>query len=72
MDETGADMTSSEPDTGEAVHTDALDRAQEAIDEGNEAAKKALDGDHLGDELDVPATGDGLESDEQEVAPRPI
>lgn len=65
-------MTSSEPEAGEAVDTDALDRAQQAIDEGNEAAKKALNSDHLGDELDVPATGDGLESDEQEVAPRPI
>ncbi len=60
--------SSTDPD---AVDTDALERSQDAIDEGNEAAREALSDESPTDELDVPATGDGLESDEEDVAPRP-
>ncbi len=61
--------SSSEPDTGA---TDALERSQQAIDEGNEAAREALGDQSPTSDLDVPATGDGLEAQEEgEVAPRP-
>lgn len=60
--------SSSGPEAGEA---DALARSQQAIDEGNEAARVALDDPSLANDLDVPATGEGLEADEEDVAPRP-
>lgn len=66
-------MTNSlDPETGEAGSREALDRSQQAIDEGHEAAREALDDQFGTTDLDVPATGDGLEStDDDEVAPRP-
>lgn len=59
-------MTSG-PEPVEPVDTTALDRAQESIDEGREAAKKALPDDDSSPDLDVPTLGD----DDQEVTPRP-
>ena len=70
-------MTSPEPETGapvpdsDAADTGALDRSREAIDEGWVAAKDALDDDSPGDDLDVPATGTGLDEEHEEVTPRP-
>jgi hypothetical protein len=55
----------------EAGESDLLARSQQAIDEGHEAAREALSDMSPADELDVPATGDGLESNEEDVAPRP-
>jgi hypothetical protein len=51
----------------EPVDTTALDRSQEAIDEGRDAAKKALPDDDSSPDLDVPTLGD----DDQAVTPRP-
>lgn len=61
-------MTSFEPEAGAG---EALERSQEAIEDA-----KAGAGDALGDlsptpELDAPGTGDGLEANEPDVAPRP-
>ena len=70
-------MTSPEPETGapvsetDAADTEALDRSREAIDEGWAAAKNALDDVSPGDDLDVPATGTGLDEEHEEVTPRP-
>jgi hypothetical protein len=66
-------MTTSEPDAGEAGDSGALERSQEAINDAKSAAKDALADDYYpGSDLDAPATGDGLDSQQdEEVAPRP-
>lgn len=62
-------MTDSEPDTGEAGQTDALDRSRAAIDEAKDAVREALDDDVP--DLDTPASGEGSDPDDQQVTPRP-
>jgi hypothetical protein len=63
-------MTAEEPEVVEPVDTEALDRSREAVDEGNEAAKRALTDDDLPD-LDTPATGENDQAAGQDVTPRP-
>lgn len=59
-------------DMSEGGDSEALERSQQAIDEGNEAAREALDDEAFpGGDLDAPGTGEGLEADEEDVAPRP-
>jgi hypothetical protein len=62
-------MTSSEPETNDTVDTEALERSQQAIDEGNDAARAALD--DPSPDLDGPGTGRSAEDTEGEPAPRP-
>lgn len=65
-------MTAAVPDPSEIGDPTALEESQQAIDEAKSAAKSALADDYYpGSDLDAPATGDGLESEEQDVAPRP-
>lgn len=62
----------SEPDRADTANTEALERSQEAIDEGHAAAREALDDYSPTSEVDIPGTGEGLEADDDdEVAPRP-
>ena len=68
----GTQMTStSDADMTEPVDTTALDRSREAIDEGREAAREALDDDTPTEELEVPAAGGDAPADGDEVTPRP-
>lgn len=53
------------------IDTGPLERSQQAIDEARDAVKGALQDTEPDPDLDMPATGEGLESDEQDVAPRP-
>ena len=65
-------MTSAGAETGEPGDTAALDRSRQALGEAKEAARDALADESPTDELDVPGTGEGLEStDDGDVAPRP-
>ena len=64
-------MTPSTPEHDDTDGGEALARSREALDEAREAAREALDEPAEGGDLDAPGTGDGLESDEPDVAPRP-
>jgi hypothetical protein len=64
-------MTSDSAPETDGGDSSALERSQEAIDEGREAANKALDDPSLASELDTPGTGEGLEEDQEDVTPRP-
>ncbi|MET0693223.1 MAG: hypothetical protein ABWX96_18795 [Propionibacteriaceae bacterium] len=63
-------MSDQDPEVVEPVDTEALDRSREAIDEGHEAAQRALDDDDVVD-LDTPATGENDQAAGQESTPRP-
>ncbi|HEX8511299.1 MAG TPA: hypothetical protein VF635_17610 [Propionibacteriaceae bacterium] len=65
-------MTTSGQDPSEIGDSGPLERSQDSIEEAKSAAKDALADDYYpGSDLDAPATGDGIESDEHDVAPRP-
>jgi hypothetical protein len=65
-------MTSSSGSkSGGSDPKEALERSQEAIDEAKDAARNALRDSYPGSDMDAPGTGEGLEANEKEVAPRP-
>lgn len=64
-------MTSFEPDMEETGRSESLDRSQEAIDDAKEAARAAMEDPAPDSDLDVPGVGEGLEEDQEDVAPRP-
>jgi len=63
-------MSSTEPQPDESGGSAALDKSRESLAEAKDAARKVFEGDEPAD-LDAPGTGEGLESDEEDVAPRP-
>jgi hypothetical protein len=78
-------MTSPDPATSETtpavpevsgagvdeVDTDALERSQQAIDEGNEAAREVADSDPVDGDLEVPGVGTDADTEQGEVTARP-
>ena len=53
------------------VDTDALERSQQAVDEGNEAARQVADSDPVSGDLEVPGAGTDADTEQGEVTPRP-
>ena len=78
-------MTSSDPASSESapqapeapapgvdeVDTEPLERAQQAVDEGNEAAREVAESDPIQDDLEIPGAGGDADADQGEVTPRP-
>jgi hypothetical protein len=65
-------MTSSaEPEREKAGVSETLERSQETIDDAKDAAREALGDNSPTSDVDIPGTGEGLEADAEDVAPRP-